>query len=259
MHPWYRPTFAPEHGALLVLFGSFVSGAALAQSWTVDTTLALCCAGCALQAEHPCMVQLKQRRTWKPRYLIWASLYGGLSMAIAIYLAWQTPILCGLYCCGLAALVVDGVAVLQQKQKSIANEFVMFTAICLSTLLAYGATSGTLTVQAWGLWILNTFFYASAIFTIKLRKSKTNQLKPGLIFLGIAMLVTLGLFYCHWLLPLTALTLAVAVVKFVVVVWQRDWYTHCRFEHIARFETYFTVVYVSLVALTILPPTLPNA
>ncbi|WP_299486501.1 YwiC-like family protein [Acaryochloris sp. IP29b_bin.137] len=259
MQPWYRPTFAPEHGALLVLFGSLLSGAALAQSWTSNTTWACVCAGCALQAEHPLVVQLKQRRSWKPRYLVWAGIYGSLSLSMALYLALKTPELLGLYFLGLISLLIDGIAVLKHQQKSIANELVMFAAICLSTLLAYGATTGALTVQAWGLWILNTLFYASAIFTIKLRKTKTNHLKPGAIFLGIAVLVTLGLFYYQWLLPLTALTLALAVLKFGVVVWQRDWYTQCQFEHVARFETYFTVAYVCLVALTVLPPTLPRA
>lgn len=259
MHAWYRPTFAPEHGALLVLFGSLLSGAALAQSWTNDTTWACVCAGCALQAEHPLIVQLKQRRSWKPRYLVWASIYGGSSLLVALYLAQQNPILIWLYLCGAIALILDAIAVLNHQQKSIANELVMFAAICLSTLLTYGATTGTLTPQAWGLWILNTLFYASAIFTIKLRKTKTSNLKPSFIFLSIAILITLGLFYSEWLLPLTALTFTVALLKFAVVIWQRDWYTQCRFEHIARFETYFTMAYVCLVALTVLPPTLPSA
>lgn len=259
MHPWYRPTFAPEHGALLVLFGSLLSGAALAQTWTANTTLACVCAGCALQAEHPLIVQLKQRRSLKPRYIFWAGLYGGGSLVLASILAVQAPSLIWLYLCGAIALCLDGIAVVKHQQKTIANELVMFAAICLSTLLAYGATTGTLSVQAWGLWILNTLFYGSAIFTIKLRKTKTNDLKPGLIFQGIAILVTLALFYSHWLLPLTALTFSVALLKFAVVIWQRDWYVQCRFEHIARFETYFSVVYVCLVALTVLPPTLPSA
>lgn len=259
MHAWYRPTFAPEHGALLVLMGSLISGAALAQAWTTETTLACLCAGSALQAEHPLIVQLKQRRTWKLRYLVWASAYGGMSIAIALYLAWHSPILICLYGCGTMALIMDGIAVLKHQQKSIANELVMFAAICLSTLLAYGSTTGALTPQAWGLWILNTLFYASAIFTIKLRKTKTSDLKPGLVFMGIAVVLTIGLFYSQLLLPLTALTFAVALLKFAVVVWKRDWYTHCRFEHIARFETYFTLVYICLVALTVLPPTLPSS
>lgn len=258
MHAWYRPTFAPEHGAFLVLTGSLISGAALAQAWTTETTLACLCANCAMQAEHPFVVQLKQRSTWKPRYLFWASVYGGISLVIALYLAWRSPTLLWLYGCATMALIMDGIAVLKHQQKSIANELVMFAAICLSTLLAFGATTGVLTSQAWGLWILNTLFYASAIFTIKLRKTKTSDLKPGLVFMGIAVLVTIGLFYGQWLLPLTALTFTVALLKFAVVVWKRDWYTQCRFEHIARFETYFMLVYVSLVALTILPKTLPS-
>ena len=58
----FRPTFSPEHGVLLVLFGSFVTGAALAQQWTYTTTVALVCALFALQIEHPFVVQIKLRK-----------------------------------------------------------------------------------------------------------------------------------------------------------------------------------------------------
>ena len=66
LQAWYRPTFSPEQGVLLVLGGSFITGATLAQEWTNSTTLALSCAFFALQAEHPLVVQIKQRSSWKP-------------------------------------------------------------------------------------------------------------------------------------------------------------------------------------------------
>ena len=30
--PWYQPTFSPEHGVLIVLFGALLTGASLAQA-----------------------------------------------------------------------------------------------------------------------------------------------------------------------------------------------------------------------------------
>ncbi|MEO1623386.1 MAG: YwiC-like family protein, partial [Cyanobacteria bacterium J06632_3] len=66
---WYSPTVSPEHGAYVVLIVSFLTGAAAAQQWTWATTLALLCAFCGFQAEHPLVLQIKQRRSWKPRFL----------------------------------------------------------------------------------------------------------------------------------------------------------------------------------------------
>ena len=76
---WCRPTFSPEQGVLLVLFGSFLTGAALAQQWNQSTNLALACAFFALQLEHPYVVQLKLRKNWKPRFLIWGGIYSAIA------------------------------------------------------------------------------------------------------------------------------------------------------------------------------------
>ena len=87
---WTRPTFTPEHGVLLVLGGSFLIGAALAQQWTFETTLALICAFFALQAEHPYVVQIKLRKNLKPRYLFWCGIYASIALGLAIFLAVKT-------------------------------------------------------------------------------------------------------------------------------------------------------------------------
>ena len=255
--PWYLPTFSPEHGVLLVLTGAILTGASLAQTWTWETTLACLGAFFGLQAEHPLIVQIKQRSYWKPRYIVWAGLYGSVAIAIAMWLAYQHP--CLIWVCGGAAIAlgVDVWAVFQHRQKTIDTEIVMFAAICLATLFVYGTTADALTLKAVGLWVLNTLFFASAVFTIKLRKVKTSCLQGGLKYhgaasLGIAMLYGLG-----WLPLLTALTFAVALLKLAVVVGLRDWYCHCRFEYIARFETYFALGYTALACLTLLPARLP--
>jgi hypothetical protein len=104
---WYKPTFSPEHGVYVVLFSSFVTGAAAAQNWTWTTTLALICAFCGFQAEYPLGNQLKQRRSLKPRFLVWGGLYGAVALAIGIWLYLQTPVLLWVYAIASAAFGFD--------------------------------------------------------------------------------------------------------------------------------------------------------
>ncbi|MEL6453120.1 MAG: YwiC-like family protein [Cyanobacteria bacterium J06623_5] len=256
---WYRPTFSPEHGVLLVLLGAVLTGASLAQAWTDETTWAGVAAFLALQAEHPMVVQIKRRRQWRPRYAFWAGAYGVSAGAIALWLVWQHPVLLWVCAAGVVALGLDVWAVFQRQQKAIANEVVMFSALCLSTLFVYGATTGTLTVRSLGLWLLNSLFFSGAVFSVKLRKVKTNLLKESFIYHGIATVLVALLWSVGWLSGFTTLVFVIAILKLLVIVVWQDWYRSCRFEHIARFETYFALIYTAIVSLTLLPPKLPPA
>ncbi|MEM8643212.1 MAG: YwiC-like family protein [Cyanobacteria bacterium P01_G01_bin.54] len=259
-HPtkrWYQPTFSPEHGVLLVLLGSLLTGASLAQAWTWQTSLACLAGFLGLQAEHPLTVQIKQRRSFKPRYLLWSGLYGSGALAIALWLTHHHPSLIWVCLGGVLAMLINALAVYQRRQKMISTEFSMFAAICLSSLFAYGTIAEHLGGQAVGLWLLNTLFFSSAIFTIKLRKAKTSSLKGGLIYHGGAIAIVALLYGLGWLKLWTALTFAIALLKFAVIIWQRDWYCNCRFEYIARFETYFALSYTALACLSLLPAHLP--
>lgn len=264
---WLRPTFSPEHGVLLVLFGSVLTGSALAQAWNYCTTLALICAFFALQAEHPLVVQIKQRSTWKPRFLIWSGIYGTIAIAIAIWLWLQSPVLLWVYAVALMALIADVVAVFHKKHKSILNELVIFAAICLSTPLAYGATTHSLCVEAISsqsmhtaiaIWLLNTLFFSSAIFSIKLRRKRTSSLMLGTVYHGVASVIVAGLYFLGWLNIFTALAFVVALIKFAVVIIVRRWYCQAKFQHIALFETRFALLYIAIAAISVLPAHLPN-
>ncbi|MEO1619769.1 MAG: YwiC-like family protein [Cyanobacteria bacterium J06632_3] len=255
--PWYLPTFSPEHGVLLVMLGSLLTGASLAQAWTGETTVTCLVGFLGLQAEHPLVVQIKQRRRWRWRYVTWAAIYGGAAILLALWLASKYPVLLWVMAGGTVAIAVDIAAVLRRRQKAIETEITLFAAICLCTLFAFGATTGTLTVEALGFWVLNTLFFASAVFTIKLRKVKTSSLKGSLVYHGVAISLVALLCMIGWLSLFTALTFAVAVLKLLVIICVRDWYCNCRFEYIARFETYFALTYTALACLTVLPATLP--
>ncbi len=254
---WCRPTLAPEQGVFLVLFGSFLTGAALAQEWNQWTNLALLCGFLTLQMEHPYVVQLKRRKSWKPRFLIWGGIYGMSALSLAIFLWFHSPILLPIYALVVAALIADGIAVVKQKHKSIANEFISFATISLAAPLAYGATTGNLSVEAVGMWILNTLFFSSAIYTIKLRKKKTHSLKLGLIYHSFSVLIVAALYSLNYLSLITALSFAVALIKFGIVSCVIDWYRQARFQAIAIFETRFALVYMAIACISVLPAHLP--
>ncbi len=254
---WCRPTFVPEQGVFLVLFGSFLTGAALAQQWNQSTNLALICAFSTLLVEHPYVVQLKQRKSWKPRYLLWGGIYGTTALSLATVLGFQSPVLILIYALAIVGFIADGIAVLYQKHKSIANEIISFATICLAAPLAYGATTGNLSAEAIAIWILNTLFFSSAIYTIKLRRKKTQSLKPGIIYHGLSVLIVLGLYSINYLSFITALSFAVAIIKFGTVNLVLDWYRQARFQFIAIFETRFALVYIAIASISVLPAHLP--
>ena len=210
-----------------MLMVSFLTGAAAAQHWTWATTLALICGFCGFQPEYPLVWQIKQRKSWKPRLLLWASLYGGVAGAIAFWLVWHNSDIFSLlliYSTAIAALIFDIVSVWHRQQKSRLNELVTFAAVCLSAPLAYTVTIGTISRVALSLWVLNTLFFSSAIFTVKLRKTQTESIIPGIIFHGIASVIVLALWLIGWLMPITASAFGLALMKFTMILWQKTWY-----------------------------------
>ena len=253
LQAWYRPTFSPEHGVYIVLFGSFLTGAALAQAWTLATTLAFICGFCGFQAEYPLGVQLKQRRSIKPRFLVWGGLYGTIALSIAAWLYFHTPVLLWLYTGAIAALIVDLIEIWRKQRKSIINELVTFAAVCLSAPLAYAATTGNLTPEALGIWGLNTLYFSSSIFAVKLRKPKTNSIVPGGVYHAIATLIITGLYWFHCLSLVTALAFTVALLKFALILWQLEWYCTAKIKYIATLETVSALIFVAIVALSVLP------
>ncbi|MGR3278705.1 YwiC-like family protein [Acaryochloris marina NIES-2412] len=252
-HAWHHPTISPEHGVYVVLLVSFLTGAVAAQHWTPATTLALVCAFAGFQAEHPLVLQIKQRRSWKPRFLFWGGLYGGIALGLGGYLALQVPILLWLYLGAISTFLIDAIAVFYHQQRSVANELLTFAAVCLAAPLAYTATSGTLTASVLGLWILNTLFFGSAIFTVKLRKPKTESWVPGLLYHAIASFVVLVLWYSSWLGTITALAFGVALFKLGLILLGQEWYRNTRIQNVAVLETLSAFVFLAIAAFSLLP------
>ncbi|HEY9826925.1 MAG TPA: YwiC-like family protein [Stenomitos sp.] len=254
---WYFPTISHEHGVYVILLVSFLTGAAAAQQWTLATTVALVSVFAGFQAEHPWVLQIKQRRSWKPRLIIWGSLYSGLALGGALYLSLQVPGLQWLILGAIAAFILDAIAVFYRQQKSIANELLTFAAACLAAPFAAVATTGTWSSTAWGLWLLNTLFFSSTIFSLKLRKLKNASFWPGLLYHSLASAIIVGLWYGGILATLPAIAFGIVLVKFGAILWQLEWYKTAPIQAIARIETISALLFLSLTALSLLPARLP--
>jgi YwiC-like protein len=261
---WYRPLVSPEHGVYVVLLVSFLTGTAAAQQWNWATTLALICAFCGFQAEHPLVLQLKQRRSFKPRFLVWGGFYGGIALTISLYLALTgSPhtqfALLGIYLGAITALIVDGISVWMRSQKTILNELVTFAAVCLCAPFAYTATTGEFSAVALALWAMNALFFSSTIFTVKLRKSPKDEhslaktATRAWIYHAILPLLATGLYGFGLVSLLTASAMGVVLFKFGLIVWQQDWYRTAPIKFVAMLETFSALLFGGIVAISVLP------
>lgn len=244
---WYHPTFSPEHGVYVILLVAYLTGIAAAQGFNGATLLAGICAFLGFQAEHPIAMQIKQRKTLKLRFIVWGGIYGGIAFIIALYLYFQTPIVGWLYAGAIAALIGDGIAVFHRQQRSVFNEGITFAAVCLSAPFAYSVTIGTLPLSIIGLWLLNTLFFSSSIFTLKFRKLKSHPVQPGVIYHLIATLIAIALYGFNVLPLLVVLAFAIALIKHGAILWQREWFCKTAIHNVAIIETTAAILFAAIV------------
>ena len=255
---WYKPTLSPEHGVYVILLVSFLTGAAAAQNWTLSTTLALVCAFFGWQAEHPLVLQIKQRKSLKPRFLVWSGLYSAIALIIAGWLYFKFPVLWGIYLGAFLALIADIISVFHREQKSVFNEIITFSAVCLAAPLAYAATTGKIDLNVIGLWVLNSLYFCSTIFAVKFRKHKTSSIMPVVVYHAIATSIIITFYWLSWLSLITALSFGIALLKFGIITWQQEWYRTTKIQFVAILETVSALIFLLIVALSLLPAHLAN-
>ena len=161
-----------------------------------------------------------------------------------------------IYAGAIAALVVDAFSVLHKEQKSVFNELITFAAVCLSTQFAYAATTNTISLNVMGLWAINTLFFSSSIFIVKLRKPKTSSFIPAVIYHAIASIIIFALYWLNLLSPVTALAFGIALLKFAFIASNQEWYRSLKIQLVAMLETSTALSFLIIVAFTILPTTL---
>ncbi len=148
---------------------------------------------------------------------------------------------------------MDAISVFHREQKSIFNELITFAAVCLAAPLAYAATTGTISATAMGLWALNTLYFSSTIFTVKLRKPKTSSPVPGVVYHAIATLIIAALYYFGWLSLVTALAFGLALLKFGMISLNQEWYRTAKIQWVAMLETGTAFCFLTIVSLSVLP------
>ena len=104
-----------------------------------------------------------------------------------------------------------------------------------------------------GLWILNALFFSSAIFTVKFRKKKASSIVPGLVFHCLAAGIISLLWFVHWLSPIAAMAFVIALVKFGMILWQKDWYHQAKIQYVAQIKTVTSFLFFAIAALSLLP------
>lgn len=130
--------------------------------------------------------------------------------------------------------------------------------MCLSAPLAYIVTTGTIFTSVLGLWLLNSLFFSSAIFTVKFRKHKQHPVAPSLLYHTIAALLVGGLALMGWLSSVTALAFAIALLKIGLILWKKDWYCTTPIQSVARLETGTALLFLLVTVVSILPAHLPS-
>lgn len=127
----------------------------------------------------------------------------------------------------------------------------------LAAPLASVATTHQLSALAIGLWLLNTLFFSSAIFTVKLRKLKPLEsanaaIQRLLVYHAVATGLVAGL-AAFGVLPLwTALGFGIVVLKISLILWQRHWYCTTPIKSVALLETLAALLFLGWVSTTIL-------
>lgn len=243
----------------MALLVSFLLGAAGAQCWSSRTSLALIAVLAAFQAEHPLVQQIRRRRQLQPRLLLWAGIYGSISLGLGGLLARQKPILLALAAAAVLVQGVDALAVLKRRQRQLGHELVVFTAVCLAAPFAWVATTGQLEPAALGLWVVCSLYFGSSVVLLKLRG---EQQSPWIGPLVSAVLASSLLALGWWLGIVSALEAAafgVVVLKAAWVLSQLERYRAAPIGRVAALESGSALLFLLLAALALLPRTLPLA
>ncbi|UBF30618.1 hypothetical protein K9N68_36205 (plasmid) [Kovacikia minuta CCNUW1] len=74
---------------------------------------------------------------------------------------------------------------------------------------------------------------------------------------AIATLLITGLWLLDWLSPMTAISLSVVLLKFALILWQKDWYCTAKIQWVVMLEASSAFIFLAIVALSVLPAHLP--
>ncbi|MCS6941302.1 MAG: hypothetical protein RML10_07450 [Geminocystis sp.] len=100
---------------------------------------------------------------------------------------------------------------------------------------------------------MNTLFFASAIFTVKLRKPRTTSILPAFVYHLLATVIVFFLWYLGVLSPFTCLAFSVLFLKLLVVRFFLNWYQQTDIKNVALLETTSALLFLAVAAISVLP------
>lgn len=245
---WFKPVLSAEHGAGISLAVSFFLGVWLAGEWNSGTTLALVAAFTGFEAQLP-LTRLLRRKHFDARLVTWAVLYGATAAVSALVLWQTTPALGRIYAVVGVVLIMNLIWVLRRDQKSIPNELAIFTGLCLALPFAYTATTGVMSQDLLGLWLLCALYFSSAIFTVRLRLVGDPAVAPAAVYHIVALSLIFLLVRVNLLTPALAWTFLIPLGKLVVILLWLDPYRRLKLTLIGLAETALATIFALWVGL----------
>ena len=79
-----------------------------------------------------------------------------------------------------------------------------------------------------------------------------------MIFHGTASAIILFLGLSGWLTLFTASAFGVALAKFILIMWQKNWYCTTKIQQVALLETVSSLTFLVIRACSVLPSYLPG-
>lgn len=233
---WFLPVFTYDRDIHLILVSSFLAGVLAAHGWSADTGLALACSLAGIQALHSLTMQIRQRKHWNFRYLLWASVYAALAIGLAAYLYFRLPALVWIYTAAVVAVAVKSVSTFSSRTACIWDELLATSAICLPAPFAMAATTKAVISSMAGLWIVTALFFGSAVITVRLRNPIDRSWKPVITYHGVSLILILSMWSQGFATVSMAAAFAAALLKLLFILWQFNWYERTPIENVALFD-----------------------
>ena len=158
-----------EHGSWAVLIAPVVAGFAAAAGGPPGIAFLFCCAALGAFLLRP---PLQSLAASKPEAGVWASLlfYGALSLVgvLPLLVLYGRVGLLGFAVPAGALLAIDLYVHRGKRSFSLWTELSGISILCLGAPAAYYSARGTLSADAWFVWVLSALFFSGPVFHVKM-------------------------------------------------------------------------------------------
>jgi hypothetical protein len=170
-----------EHGAWAMLYVPFALGSLVAWKFNFPALLLLIATTAAFISRESLLIwwrartrgrqtpsSIEARRLLLAYWLIAGA--AGAPLIFAYKLYWLIPLALS----GATLLLVNGWQATEFEDRTVQSEVMAIVGLTMTAPAAFYVTSGTWTATAWWLWALSAAYFASSVFYVKLRVTRSH-------------------------------------------------------------------------------------